>query len=255
MNRYNPSIALIAALLSGCTGAAPTSNMVRPDLAAPSVREPTGTLVVGSFSSARGGIESLESSDVAGLRAAIKHMFHPKFRYTAKLTKKFLGPSNVMVIGVAHSISGAIVPLSSKEQAALLSFAKRGGAVVIFADNSDFQDADNSLLAPFGLSATGKLTGDQTATWVDFSNNPVASGPAGTSQQLDTYYPGWFNGLGSAQDIADLPGSGPAAAALLPAGTLGAQSGPVVFFSDSSLMLDGTRTKNDQIAILNALAL
>ncbi len=160
-----------------------------------------------------------------------------------------------MVIGVAYAITGPIKPLSSKEQAALLTFAKHGGAVIIFADNSDFQDADNSVLAAFGLSATGKLEGDQTATWVNFSNNPIAKGPAGTSQQLDTYYPGWFNDLGSAQDIADLPGSGPAAAALLPAGALGAQSGPVVFFSDSSLMLDGTRTMNDQIAILNALAL
>ena len=255
MNRYRLPSALIAVLLSGCMGGMPASNAARLAQGAPSVREQAGRLVIGSFNPARGGIESLKSSEVAGLRAAINHMFHPEFRYTAKLTKKFLAKVNVMVIGVAYAISGSITPLSSKEQAALLTFAKHGGTVIIFADNSDFQDADNSVLAAFGLSATGKLEGDQTATWVNFSNNPIAKGPAGTSQQLDTYYPGWFNGLGSAQDIADLPGSGPAAAALLPTGALGAQSGPVVFFSDSSLMLDGTRTMNDQIAILNALAL
>jgi len=252
MNLYR---LLIAVLLGGCVGGMPASNSVRPALRASNVREPAGSLVIGSFNPARGGIESLKSSEVAGLRAAIKHMFHPEFRYTAKVTKKFLGKVNVMVIGVAYSIAGEISPLSSKEQIALLSFAQHGGAVVVFADNSDFQAADNSVLAPFGLSATGKLDGNQTATLVNFSNNPIAKGPAGSAQQLDTYYSGWFNGLGSAVDIADLPGSGQAAAALLPAGALGAQSGPVVFFSDSSLMLDGTRTKNDQIAILNALAL
>ena len=69
-----------------------------------------------------------------------------------------------MVIGVAYAISGSITPLSSKEQAALLTFAKHGGAVIIFADNSDFQDADNSVLAA--------LASVQPANWRKIKPQP-----------------------------------------------------------------------------------
>jgi hypothetical protein len=245
---------LALAACAGPAGSPPTAPLSAT--AASSTRNVPKSMVIGSFNPARGGIESLKSPDVAGLNAAIASMFHPKFRYTGKLTPKFLHGVNVMVIGVAAAVSGEIKPLSAKEQSALLNFAKRGGTVVVFADNSDFQKADDSVLKPFGLASSGKLDGAQTATWVgSVSQNPLANGPAGSALQLDTYYPGWFSVLGSALDLADLPGSGAPAAAYLQRGALGAQSGAVVFLSDSSLMLDGTRTENDQIAILNAIAL
>jgi len=252
------TIALLTVFLSGCN-ASPGAPLDASGFSAPA---PSHALIpkaitIGSFNSARGGVESLEAPQVAGLNAAIQSMFHPKFRYTGTLTPKFLKSIKVMVIGVAASVSGSeIKPLSSKEKAALLSFAKGGGAVIIFADNSDFQKADNSLLTPFGLGAGGKLGGAVTATWVgNVSQNPLAHGPAGDSQELDTFYPGWFKKLGAARDLADLPGSGEPAASYLQPGALGNKSGPLIFFSDSSLMLDGTRTQNDQTAILNAIAL
>lgn len=249
------ALSLVLTALSACAQiAGPPGAPEAGGQNAPSTSR--GTLTIGSFNPARGGIESLKASDVAGLHAAIKKTFHPRFSYAGKLTAKFLGGVNVAMIGVASAVSTEIKPLSSKEQSALVAFAKHGGTVIIFADNSDFQSADDSVLAPFGLASSGKLDGDQTATWVgNVSQNPLASGAAGTARQLDTYYPGWLSSLGSALDLADLPGSGEPAAAYFPAGALGSRSGPVVFFADSSLMLDGTRTKDDQIAILNAIAL
>jgi len=250
--------ALCAVSLAACGAPVPSPSAANAAASyAGRQSEPPKTLSIGSFDSTRGGAESLEASSVSGLNAAIVAMFHPKFHYTAKLTAPFLRKVNVMVIGVAATVSGGeIKPLSRAEQRALVAFVKNGGAVAIFADNKDFQKADNSLLKPFGLASTGKLNGSQIATWVgNVSQNPLATGPAGSAAELDTFYPGWFSKLGSATDLADLPGSGPPAAAYFPAGTLGAHSGAAVFFADSSLMLDGTRTTNDQIAILNALAL
>ena len=61
--------------------------------------------------------------------------------------------------------------------------------------------------------------------------------------------------LGSSTDLANLTPNNEPALAYMPAKHLGSSSGPAIFFSDSSLMLDGTRTANDQTAILNALAL
>ena len=247
---------ILAVLALGACASVATSAGVPAIAGASTASAPLGALTIGSFNPARGGIESLKASDLAGLRAAIKKMFHPRFKYAGKLTAKFLGSVDVIVIGVAKTVSTEIKPLGSREQSALVGFARHGGTVIVFADNSDFQNADDSVLVPFGLSSTGKLDGDQTATWVgNVSQNPLASGPAGVSQQLDTYYPGWFSNLGSAQDLADLPVSGQPVAAYLAAGALGSGSGAVIFFADSSLMLDGTRSKNDETAILNALSL
>jgi hypothetical protein len=84
--------------------------------------------------------------------------------------------------------------------------------------------------------------------------NPVASGPAGTINQLESYYPGWFSKLGASTLLGTLPANNEPGLAYLPAGSLGAGSGDVIFFADSSLLLDGTRTSDDTTGILNALA-
>lgn len=248
------AFALLALMPAACVGFGTPSTATDYGSAA-NARTGAKKLIIGSFNVSRGGIESLKASDVTGLRSAIVKMFHPQLRYAGKLSPKFMKRISVVILGVAKTISTGIRPLSKAEQTALFSFAKAGGTVIVFADNSDFQQADNSMLSPFGVAAAGKLNGYQTATWVDSSQNPLANGPAGNAQQLDTDYPGWLSTLGSALDLADFPGSGQSAAAYLPSGTLGSSSGPVVFFSDSSLMLDGVRTANDQIAILNALSL
>jgi len=214
-------------------------------------------LSIGSFNLSRGGIESLQASDETGLRSAIRHLFpRSTFHYAGKLTPTFLSSIQVVVIGVASVIDQPITPLTTREQSALLKFIKNGHTAVIFTDNDlQFETASTSVLKPFGLHSTGVVTGDQPATFNPTGPDPIKSGPAGTASQLDTQYPGWFDMLGASTALATLSANGQPALAYFPAGAISPGSGAIVFFSDSSLMLDGIRTTNDQIAILNALAL
>ncbi|HEV3154284.1 MAG TPA: hypothetical protein VGZ02_10810 [Candidatus Baltobacteraceae bacterium] len=212
-------------------------------------------LSIGSYNPTRGGFESLRGSGETGLKKHLS-LFFPgtTYHFTGFLSKTFFQSINVFLIGVAFSDTTPIKPLGATEQANLVNFAKGGGTVIIFADNTDFQTADDSLLSPFGVSSTGKLTGSQTAAFVN-TPNPIMNGPAGKAAQIDSYYPGWLSSLGSSTAVADLNANGEPVVSYLPAGALGSSSGAVVFFSDSSLMVDGIRTNNDRIAIFNALAL
>lgn len=202
--------------LAGCAAQPAPPPMAAPSLASElsPLSRAKATLAIGSFDKARGGIESLQSSDEAVLKAAIRKKYGGTFHFSPRLSSAFLGKINLIVIGVAAGDTTEITPLNAREQEYLLEFVKHGGSAVLFADN-----------------------------------------PAGRAKELDTFYPGWLNALGYATDLAHFPGSGASAAAYLPAGTIDSGSGPVVAFSDSSLMLDYLRTKDDQIAILNAIGL
>ncbi len=217
-------------------------------------RIPNASLVIGSFNLKRGGIESLAANDETGLRKAIKHQYPGStFHYSSRLTSTFLSTVHVLAIGVANQSSTPITPLTKSEQSALLGFVKSGHTLVMFTDNDlEFQASSNSMLAPFGLHSTGVISGESTATFL--GANPIQTGPAGTAQQLETFYPGWYDALGNSVDLANLSNGEPALA-YFAAGSISHGSGPVALFSDSSLMLDGQRTTNDQIAVLNALAL
>jgi hypothetical protein len=220
-------------------------------------RRTLASLSVGGFAKTRGGLESLASTSESLLKKAIRTGFpHSTFHFSNRLTTKLLQGVNVVILGVAEADMTGIAPLDAREQANLLHFVKGGGNAVIFADNDlQFQAASDSVLAPFGLSSTGVLSGNQTAAFVNPSNNPVENGPFGTATQLDTGWPAWFSNLGASTELAQLAQNGMPACAYLPAGSLAPGSGTAVFFSDSTMMIDGTRTPNDQTAILNALAL
>jgi hypothetical protein len=212
-------------------------------------------LTIGGFNMTRGGIESLQSEPA--LAAAITTAFpHSHFRYAAKLSKSLLAKVNVVIIGVAEASTTAITPLSAAEQKQLSAFVARGGTALIFTDNDlQFQTASQSLLTPFGLASTGVLDGNNTGSFLTLSSDPIQTGPFGTATQLDTSWPGWFSALGSSTKLATLNANGQPTLAYLPAGALAAGSGAVVFFSDSTYLIDSARTANDQIAVLNALAL
>jgi hypothetical protein len=55
--------------------------------------------------------------------------------------------------------------------------------------------------------------------------------------------------------LANLAGNAASEIAYLAADSLGTGSGAVVLFGDSSTLIDSLRTTNDQIALLNGLAL
>ncbi len=215
--------------------------------------------VLCGFNNARGGIESLANSGVAGLRAAIVAQFPGvKFHLVGHLTSTTLASCNVVYLGVATSPTSGIKPLSKAEQSALRAFVDAGGSAALFTDNDTFVTnapaINASLLTPFGVTATGTLDGNQAIT-LKSGTNPVASGPAGTIGQLDTFFPGWLSKFGKSKDLGTFTANSQPGLAWLPAGVLETGSGPVVMFADSSLLLDGTRTAEDTTGILNAFAL
>ena len=226
-------------------------------LAAPVSHALAGALSIGSFNLTRGGVESLDNADAAMLRAAITQAFPgTKFHYVKALSAHSLAKIKVLVIGVALTTQQEITPLSTKEQAALLAFVKAGGTALLFCDNStDFQNASTSFVAPFGLASTGELSGDQTANFLNLQNDPIQTGPFGTATQFDTGYPGWLPSVGNAIEVAALTANNEPEIAYFPAGSLGSGSGAAVFFGDSDALIDSLRTQNDQIVILNSLAL
>lgn len=251
---------VLMASLAGCSGTS-VPNLAQPlsrPLAPAAQSGPAlSALTVGSFNLTRGGIESLANTDENGLRGAILRLFPgTRFRYAGTLTVAFLSTVKVVVIGVAAAPTTPIMALSSSEQTALVNFVKAGHTALILVDNDlQFQTASTSLLAPFGLSSTGVLDNDQKATFLSRATDPIRSGPAGTATGLDTSWPAWFNKLGTSVELAKLSANGMPALAYTAPGKFSAGSGAVVFFADSSLMVDGIRTSNDRIALLNALAL
>jgi hypothetical protein len=216
------------------------------------------SLTVGGFNAARGGEGSIATN--AGLQSLILSQFPgTTFSSTALLTSSYLSTVSDLIISVATTDDSAITPLSVAEQTALVDFVEAGGTALLFTDNSTFAatapTVNNSFLSPFGLSATGTLSGLQSSTIVN-SSNPVVMGPAGPASGFDTNFPGWFASIGSALEIAQLTAnSEPDLAVLLP-GALGPGSGAVVFFGDgNNLGGGGASDPNDNILILNSLAL
>lgn len=245
------AIGLCAIALAGC-GALPLHGVTPASTAARTAK----ALVLGGFNETRGGQQSLQDPAVSGLRSAIAAAFpNITFKFSAKLSAKFLRKVNVVLLGVGKSATNGITPLSKKEQTALANFVHNGGTALNFTDNDTFDSnakaQNDSLLAPFGLAATGTIAGDQAAPFAG-SNDPIGNGPFGTATQLDAYFPGWFSKTGSSSVLASFTYNAKPAVAYLSAH---AGSGAVTLFADSSLLFDSNRTADDQTAILNALAL
>jgi|SRR5579871_448334 len=218
-----------------------------------------GPFVVGGFTAARGGFESLAPGEDSALAADITTAFPgTTFDFTDTLTSSFLTGVNVGIFGVATSDGSAITPLTASEQTALLNFVLGGGTALIFADNSLFNAsapaANASLLSPFGVSVTGTLIGTVNAPIL----NPTGAltGPFPVTQ-FATNFPGYFNNTGGGTVLADLNGN-PAEPAIVrfAPGQLGPGSGAVVFFSDSDAMVAGdSLTTTNLNLILNAFAM
>jgi len=213
-------------------------------------------LIIGGFDFTRGGFESIaDSSSMSDLRTAIQNQFPgTTFSSSDTLTASYLDTVEVLMLGVATGNFSAITPLTTAEQTALLDFVDAGGEAIIFTDNDSFDpnnadNANNSLVSPFGLSVGGDLTGP--------NNDGSQSGTyLSGGYTLQATYPGEFTGLGSSTELAYYNAAGqPPAVTYFPSGALAPGSGPAVFFSDSSLMLNGYMTADDQQDIFNALAL
>lgn len=129
----------------------------------------------------------------------------------------------------------------------------------MFSDNDTFNSnapaANANFLAPFGVTATGTLSGIVNAPIL----NPTGplTGPFTPVTTFVTNFPGWYSNTNGGLVLADL-NSNPAMPAIdyFGAGAFGPTSGAVVLFSDSNNIAAGDPVAGaDLNLILNALAL
>jgi hypothetical protein len=216
--------------------------------------------VVGGFDAARGGIASLAPGEDSALAADIVAAFPgTTFQFTNTLTSSFFSGVNAVILSVATSDTTAITPLSASEQSAVKSFVLGGGIALMFSDNSTFNAnapaANANFLAPFGVTATGTLTG--------FVSAPILN-PAGPLTKpftpvttFTTNFPGWYSDTNGGLVLADLNNnSAQPAIDYFGPGAFGSNSGVTVLFSDVNAMVAGDAlTTSNLNLILNTLAL
>jgi hypothetical protein len=227
---------------------------------APMLPTQASPLVVGGFDAARGGIESFAPGENSTLAAEIASAFPgTTFQFTNTLTPSFFSSVNAVILGLGTSDTSSITPLSASEQSALKSFVLGGGVALMFSDNDTFASnapaANANFLAPFGVIATGTLSGIVNAPIL----NPTGplTGPFTPVTTFATNFPGWYSNTNGGLVLADLNGN-PAMPAIDYFGpsAIGPTSGAVVLFSDSNNIAAGDPVAGaDLNLILNALAL
>lgn len=208
--------------------------------------------VIGTFDAARGGIASLTGASTSTLQNAItSNIAGTSFVDSNIIDAAFLATIDILMISSADGGTSAITPLSSDEQTALGTWVNNGGKALLFVDNNTFaadaELANESLLDPFGLDVTGTANGAQTITTIN-RPNPIADGPYGAVDSAAFQFTGWFDNLGAATAVAQLNANNQAALATLETG-----SGAVVFFSDSSILVNGFGSANTNTLILNSI--
>lgn len=214
-------------------------------------------LVTGGFDYSRGGGGSLrDGAGTADLRADLKSSF-PDVTFAASntLTDSYLNSVDVLYLQAAAGDIMPITPLNSTEQTSLLKFVKSGGGVLILGDASPWFDvASNSMLSPFGVHLTGWIDGPSINVTVTNMASPVTNGPFGAVTSYRTWYPGWFDSLGTkATSLARIDSNGQSTLAQIDRGALSPGSGTVVLSSDTSLIFYGPDSPNMRIT-KNAIA-
>jgi hypothetical protein len=213
--------------------------------------------VMGGFDASRGGEYSLQDgSALIRLREAISSSY-PGVSLTGNsvLTDEYLSSINVLLVTAAFDGFTGITPLAQSEQDALISFIIAGGRALIYTDNEiQFGPASDSLLAPFGVTRTGVLEGEQAATVLGPSAHPVTNGPFGEILTYRTFWPGWYTDLGPyAIPLAILDTNSEITLAVIDPGVISAASGAVVFSSDINIFNEFAEGANLNL-VLNAIA-
>ncbi|MCZ6916792.1 MAG: hypothetical protein O7I93_08450 [Gemmatimonadetes bacterium] len=242
------AVALLA--VAACQGGGPTSlDMVPADPAASlsasvSDVELNGgkPLVIAGFDAARGGAFSLGGGSfvdeaIASLETHGNVTIMPFFELTAAA---LAGADMVILFSATGNISH-IKKLSAVEQQVLLEFVGGGGCAILGPNNDSFGgpttgDANNSLIAPFGMEINFTV-GGTVSVQVLRTASPVTDGPFGTVTTFKQLFPGVFTELGPATSLA-VSQHGDAALAVIERHTLSAGAGPVVVYSDISTFAD-----------------
>lgn len=217
---------------------------------------------IAGFSVERGGYYALSGGPgLALLRQAIQSAFpDATIRGITSITEASPASDDLLFLLVTSANNGAITPLTSEEQASLLAFVQAGKSALIFADNDSFADgasdpANESLLDPFGLDCSGfQFGGGASGVVPDPASSPVTDGDFGTITTFGIFFYGWFDNLGShANVVAVAAENGQPILAVVPCGALAPGSGPVVLFSDCTMIAEPWMTISDTNLVLNAI--
>jgi len=208
-------------------------------------------LVIGGWDASRNSTYGIEGNGSAELDSDLAANFpSATITSTGTLTPSYLSTINILVISDDAGNGSATTALSASEQSALVNFVKSGGSAIITVVNDRYPSViNNSYVSPFGLHVTGTLGGNQIADATSTSG-PILNGPFGLVSAVDSFYPGFFDSLGSsAISLATLSNNMPLVAEIAP-GSLGIGSGGVLLASDS-ILTDGTFVANDNATLFN----
>ena len=192
--------------------------------------------VVGGFNTVRAGAASfVDGSFFEQARAACQNAFPgTTFASTATLTPEFLSTVDVVVLSAIAGNHDTLSPLSATERQALHAFVLAGGALLELLDNQDFENT--GLESPFGLHCSGALA-DLSTSVVVYTGSPLAAGPYGIVTHFSQAWAGFFDAVPGQASVVAVNGLG-ASLASINGGTLGAVSGPCVFYTDNQTFVD-----------------
>ena len=218
-----------------------------------------GSLRIGGFDAERGGEGSVvEDQRFEELRASALNAFPDSdFIGGNTLSADYLATVDVLILDAVYLLTGTgIEPLTSEEQAALRQFVLEGGVAMLFADNTDFADAGQSLVGPFGITVDNFYNGHYNATIADPYAHPVTQGPYGVIESMRVAIFGEFTDSGPDAEPflhAEVDAVPRTVGAIIEPGELGLGSGLVLAFADSSMLFDAYRSPDTTELVLNAL--
>ncbi|MEZ5328262.1 MAG: RHS repeat-associated core domain-containing protein [Verrucomicrobiales bacterium] len=200
----------------------------------------------------------VEGSFFSQARTAIADGF-PEVSFESIETVGQASDAEVLVLSqYASSTEGA--PLTVSEQSALTGFVRSGGCAIVFLDHdlgrASFVQARDSLLQPFGISGANTT---EPGGEVRASGHPLMSSDFGIVSRVDLPFGGFEIDAASNEQLEVIvPGETAASSAriaVLPEGSLGAGSGPVIFVTDTQAFTDVATIGFDGDASHRALVL
>ena len=216
--------------------------------------------VLGAFDSTRATTANFVSGiyTTEALASFQAHFPSASIVVAPTLTPQFLSGVNTLILGSPMTDGTEITPLSASEQTALFNFVNSGGNAFLVADGwSPYEPADNSMIAPFGMSMEDDgLLGLLNATPTTQAS-PIINGPFGDTTSFTLYGAGVITNLGpyaiplANEDLLQLP-----VLAVIPRHAISPTSGSVVIVTDSQFMIDDTQGgffPQQQALFLNAM--
>jgi hypothetical protein len=202
---------------------------------------------IGSFDATRAAGSSLSEGNLfVEARAALDDEFPNLTRvgFPALDGAALAGIDILVLASYADAVTGIV--LSGTEQQALFDFVGAGGCAILLADNdgnSGGEAANESLLDPFGLDASGTGNSSVVVTVIDPTASPITAGPFGQVSSFSQGFPGGLDNLGAhATSLAS--NSLGSALAVIESGSIAPGSGRVVIYSDANTFGDGVLSEN-----------